>query len=186
MSSLNNYYRKIIRHDLVNKFYYKDLKKVPELKQISLNFNCTGSDLAVIASACLALELVSKGSSKITKSKKAVLSLKLRKGQPVGCVTALRSKEMYSFLYKLLFEVFPFTKEFTRLDFSNQASITGNFSFTINNLIYFKELEKTFYLFNRLPPLNIVILTNIQTPVEFVYLFQAFKLPSNRFTKLLT
>jgi hypothetical protein len=47
----------------------------------------------------------------------------------------------------------------------------------LKDLISFKELEKQFYLFSNLPPLNITFVTNTKTRKELLYLLNAFKLP---------
>ena len=42
--------------------------------------------------------------------------------------------------------------------------------------ITFKELERQFYLFTNLPPLNVTLVTNAKTKQELVYLLFSFKL----------
>jgi ribosomal protein L5 len=49
MNILENYYKKIIRRDLINKFSYTHLDEIPQLKKIILNFGCKNSDIKSIA-----------------------------------------------------------------------------------------------------------------------------------------
>ena len=176
MNILENYYEKVIRYDLLNKFFYDRIEDIPQLKKITLNFGCKNFETKNIASSLLSLELISVQSGVLTKSKKANILLKIRKGNPVGCIVVLRKDKMYNFLFKLLIDVFPNLRDFKGIVVSKKLSNTS-FSFTLKDLISFKELEKQFYLFSNLPPLNITFVTNTKTRKELLYLLNAFKLP---------
>ena len=176
MNLLENYYKKVIRYDLINKFFYHNLNDIPELKKIILNFGCKSFALKTIASSLLALELITTKEGTITKAKRANILLKVRKGYPVGCIVVLKKIKMYNFFLKLLTEVFPNLKDFKGINVSKK--LKGNsFSLTLIDLINFKELEKQFYLFTNLPPLNIILITNTKTRKELFYLLNSFKVP---------
>lgn len=175
MNILENYYKKVIQRDLVNKFSYARLEEIPRLKKIILNFGCKSSEIKIIALALLSLELITTKQSSLVKSKRPNVVLKIRKGNPVGCLVVLKNKAMYSFLFKLLTEVLPNLKSFTGIVLSKKL-IGPSFSFTLKDLINFKELERQFYLFINLPPLNITFVTNVKTKQELLYLLFSFKL----------
>ncbi len=174
MNILENYYKKIIRRDLINKFFYARLDEIPQLKKIILNFGCKNSDVKNISLAMLSLELITTKRGFLTKSKRPNMVLKIRKGNPVGCSIVLNNNVMYSFLLKLLSEVFPNLKSFAGINIS-KTLVSTSFSFTLKDLINFKELEKQFYLFTNLPPLNITVITNARTKEELLYLLYSFK-----------
>lgn len=176
MNILENYYQKVIKYDLVNKFSYSHLGKVPRLKKIILNFGCKGSDMRSLASALLSLELIARSHGRLVKAQRPNVLLKVRKGSPTSCVVVLQKNKMYTFLLKLLIDVFPNLKDFRGINVSNRLGKTC-FSFTLKDLISFKELEKQFYLFISLPPLNITIVTNTKSKKELLYLLRSFKLP---------
>lgn len=177
MNILEYYYKKIIVYDLINKFSYNNLKKVPRLTKIILNFSCKNSEIKNLAAAFISLELITSNKNiEVTKSKRANIFIKIRKGYPVGCKVILKKNKMYTFFFKLLTEVFPTVKEFKGISLNKKINITS-FSFTMKNLIYFKELETNFYLFNNLPPLNINLITNTKTEKELIYLLNSYKLP---------
>ena len=176
MSILKNYYKDIIRNDLINKFSYNRLDEIPQVKKIILNFGCKNSDIKNIALALLSLELITTKQGFLTKAKRSNITLKIRKGDPVGCSIILRNFDMYTFLFKLLSEIFPNLKSFRRISVSKKLA-RNSFSFTLKDFINFKELEKQFYLFTNLPPLNVtLIVTNIKTEKELLYLLHSFKL----------
>ena len=176
MNILENYYKKVIKYDLINKFSYTQLNEIPQLKKIILNFGCKDLELRSMASALLSLELITSQQGSLVRSKRSNVLLKVRKGNPVGCVVVLQKKEMYEFLFKLVSEIFPNLKDFKGLSLSKKLGTTS-LSFTLKDLINFKELEKQFYLFIKLPPLNVVLLTNTNTKKELIYLLSSFKLP---------
>jgi large subunit ribosomal protein L5 len=176
MNLLENYYIKVIRHDLINTFFYTHLNDVPKLKKIILNFGCKSFEIKNIVASLLALELVTDKQAVVTKSKRANIILKIRKGYPIGCMVVLTKSEMYDFFLKLLIEVFPNLKDFRGLNASKKKEVKS-FSLTLMDLINFKDLEKQFYLFANLPPLNIVLVTNTKTRKELMYLLNSFKLP---------
>ena len=175
---LKNYYKNIIKYDLINKFNYQNVKEIPELKKIILNFGCKNSELKNISSSLLTLELIAAQSGFITQSNKINIILKIRKGQPVGCAVVLKKDKMYDFFLILLTEIFPNLKDFK--DFKAAKTLDKfSFSFTLKSLINFRHLEKHFYLFENLPPLNITIVTSAQTREELLYLLNSFKLKIN-------
>ena len=171
MNVLENYYKKIIRYDLINKFFYRNLNDIPELKKIILNFSTQN-----IAASFLILELITGKQGTITKSKRTNILLKIRKGNPIGCIIILKKTSMYCFFWKLLTEVFPNSKDFKKINVSRKLS-GKNLSLILADLIYFKELEKQFYLFKDLPPLNITFVINSKIPKEIVFLLHSFKIP---------
>ena len=176
MSLLENYYKKVIKYDLINKFFYNQLKDIPELKKIILNFGCKSFEIKNIAAALISLELITTKQATITKSKRANILLKVRKGYPVGCVVVLTKSKMYEFFFKLLAEVLPNLKDFKGIKVSKNLK-NKSFSMTLLDLINFKELEKQFYLFTNLPPLNIVLITNARSRKELIYLLNSFRMP---------
>lgn len=176
MNILKNYYKRVIRYDLINKFSYSHLDEVPKLKKIALNFGCKNLELKNIASTLLSLELITQKRGLITKARLPNILLRVRKGTPTGCFIILKKNEIYLFLLKLLTDIFPNLKDFQGIKVSNKLG-KANLSFTIRDLISFKELEKQFYLFSKLPPLNITLITNTKSKKELLYLLRSFKLP---------
>ena len=163
-------------NNLLNKFLYDKIEDVPRLKKIILNFGCKNSEIKNLAASLLALELIGVQKSVLTRSKRANILLKIRKGHPVGCVVVLKKDKMYDFLMKLLIDVFPSSRDFKGIVIAKKL-VAPTISFTVKDLISFKELEKQFYLFVNVPPLNVTFVTNTETKRELLYLLGALKLP---------
>ena len=176
MNILESYYEKTIKYDLLNKFLYDRIENIPQLKKIVLNFGCKSFDIRNLSVSLFSLELITGRKGVLTKSKRANILLKIRKGNPVGCIVILKKNKMYDFTFKLLINVFPNLKDFKGIHVAKKLNVS-NFSFTLIDLISFKELEKQFYLFSNLPPLNITFVTNAKSKRELLYLLNSFKLP---------
>jgi ribosomal protein L5 len=171
MNFFENYYINIIKYDLINKFFYNKLKKIPRISQILLNFVFEKSNTKQLSSIMLALELIASKKGKLITSKKANLFLKIKKGDPIGCQIILQKQLMYNFFIKLVFEIFPKFK--SRL----QANKNNNrISFKLKNKLLFSELENNYNLFNfNLIDLNITIVSSKTTENQFFYLTSSFK-----------
>ena len=89
---LENYYRKIIKYDFINKFYYVNVNEIPSIKKIILNFGCKNIEIKNISGCLLSLELITKKKGSLTRAKRSNILLKIRKGQPSGCVVVLKKK----------------------------------------------------------------------------------------------
>lgn len=168
---LNYFCQNIIKHDLLNKFNYWTLKDIPKIIKTILTFKSNYLKLKEITKFLLVLELVANNKSNVIKSKVYNLTIKLKKGMPIGCKITLHKKSLYYFLTKLIFEIFPKnTNEF--LNLKNNLQLT----LKLKNLISFFEIENKYYLFNNVNNLNIAILTTANTQKELIFLLSSLKL----------
>lgn len=137
MYFLENYYQNVIQYDLINKYQYKNLQNLPRLKKIILNFGYKNSNIKVLASSLLALELIATKRGTMITTKSSHILLKLRKGTPVGCKVILKKKLMYQFFAKLLIDIFPQMKEFKEFYLQHESLQKKTFSFQIKNPFIF-------------------------------------------------
>jgi large subunit ribosomal protein L5 len=178
MHFLEKFYSKTIKYNLVNKFLYKTTKNIPKLKKITLNFGCQTADIKQLSSSLLAFELIANQKGSLTKTKHSNILFKIRKGNPTGCKITLSNYNSYNFLSKMICEIFPRLKNFS--GFNSIKKIKKNaFSYECHETFAFKELESHYYLFNKLPKLNITIITNTKNKNELILLLKSFQLPFN-------
>lgn len=176
MQFLQQYYYNILKYDLINKFNYTNLKEIPKLKEIILNFGCKSFELKILITSLLALQLITKKKGKLTTSKKSNILLKIRKGNPVGCKIILKKEFMYKFFTKFILKILPRLKtEISTKKLKNIKVLT----YHIKNILIFKELEKNYNIFNNIQSLNITILTNVKTKKELFFLLNSFKIKIN-------
>ena len=172
MYNLKRYYDNVIKYNLLNKFEYQDLKRLPKIKKVVLNFNCKAFEIKKLSTALLALKLVTNKKGKLTTSNKPNIILKIKKGTPVGCKVILTSKLMYKFLNLFIFRVLPTLKNSALIKIKDKSTIT----YTIKNSLIFKILEKNYIIFNNIQNVNINIITTTASYKELFFLLKSFKL----------
>lgn len=178
MHFLRYYNHKIIKHDLINKFKYNKINKIPRLKKIVLNFGCKDFNIQKFATTLLALEIVTTKKATLTTAKNANMLLKIQKGHPAGCKVVLQEKEIYSFLIRLFLEILPKLKNFSGFKVKKKV---GSFSFKLlSNQILLQEFEEHYPLFASLPDLDIHISTNSKSQEELIFLIKSLKFPISK------
>jgi large subunit ribosomal protein L5 len=166
------YNENVVKYDLVNKFRYKNLTNIPKLKFISLRFNFKRYDLKQLIAALTALELITSQKGSLLESRVSSVSLKIRKGQPIGCKVILRRVKMKQFLAKLINKIIIENKT------ANQETnfACNMFSFKISNVLIFSELEKNYQFFKNLKGLDISIATTAVNFKSFMFLIKSHKI----------
>ena len=177
MNFLEYYYENIVKYDLLNKFQYKNISRIPKFKKIILNFGCKKSDLKLLMSSSMALELITSQKSTFTDSSIPDISLKIKKGNPVGCKLTLRKTLMFIFITRLVSEIFPKLKQFNGVQIKNRNSEIKTISFKFKSSLIFSELENQYQYFNKLPGLNVTVVTNATEYEELYFLLKSFKFP---------
>jgi len=175
MFFLKSYYQTIIKHDLTNAFIYNNIKQVPKLKTIVLNFGLKTSNFKQLTSSLLALELISSKKSILTKSKCVNIILKIKKGNPVGCKVVLSKNIMYSFYLKLIIFVLPKIKQLQTNQNQKNFKSKNAVSISVKNSFLFNELENHYQFFKNIPTLNITLITNINSQEELFFFFRSIK-----------
>jgi len=98
MRFIRNYTKNFVKYDLLLKFNdYKKISQIPKLKKIILSYEFKKYDFKLLLSSIVALELITSQQPCITRSKVSNISLKIRKGNPIGCKVTLRKKIMEAF-----------------------------------------------------------------------------------------
>lgn len=172
MHFFEHYNKNIVKYDSINKFRYKNLTKIPDLMFISLRFNFNKFDLKQILSALTALELVTLQKGSLITSKISSVSLKIRKGQPIGCKVVLRNMKMLLFLTKVLGKLIIENKK-SKQPLGLDCNI---FSFKISNILIFQCLEKNYQFFKNLKSLNVSVVTTSTNFKNFLFLVKSYKI----------
>lgn len=114
-----------------NKFQ-EEIKKENPMKQIkiySLILNiCVGSSEEKLNGAVKILKKLTGQNPSLRKAKKTIKEFKIKKGEPIACITTVRGKKAEKLLEKLFEAV---NKKIKLTSFS----LFGNFSFGINSYI---------------------------------------------------
>jgi large subunit ribosomal protein L5 len=173
MFFFKNYFHQVIEYDSINAFFLKNLKQIPKLQTIVLNFGYQKSNFKRLISGLLALEFITTKKSKLTKSKHLNIILKIKQGNPVGCKIVLKKKIMYQFYLKLM------TSVFTKLKAPQNKQFRQNYksmSIVIQNPLIFMELENHYEFFKDIPKLDITFITNSKSKNELFFLLKSIKI----------
>lgn len=178
MCIFNFFNNKIVIYDLINKFNYNNNIEFPKFKKIILTFNLTDNfTIKKLLSAIFSFELVLNQKHILLKSKKNILNLKIKKGNPIGGKITLRKKVMFCFLELLIFEILPSLKQFYGFKLNNLNITENTFSFILFKSYFVKDLENFYLLFKDLPFLNVTIVTNCNSKLELIFLLRSIKVP---------
>jgi len=156
-------YKNRVKYELLNKFSYKNIYDIPKLEKINLSLNVNSSDLHMLVSSLIALELLTNQKGFLIRSKTFNLVSKIRKGDPVGSKVTLRKEQALKFILKLI-RIKPEVKKLNG----------GHFSFLIKNLMVFKEIESNYHFFRKLNSLNIVVNTTCVSREELLFLIRCY------------
>jgi large subunit ribosomal protein L5 len=167
----------IVKYDLLSKFNYKNIHQIPSFNKIVLSFALKELNFKRMLQATAALQLISNQKAVLTNSKKANISLKIRKGAPVGCKITLRKSQLFLFLSKLVLFILPNIKTFEKIRFKHKN--LNSLSFLLTDLLVFSELENQYDLFQKLPDLNISIILLCNNTNEVSTFLTSYRFPIN-------
>lgn len=176
MHSLEYFYFKRLKFDLINQFAYNTVGKIPILKKIILNFGFKTTDIKQLSSGLLAFELIANKKGVITTTTKSNIFLKLRKGNPTGCKLTLQRYGLFDFLRKVVQEVFPKIKNFNGV-ILNRKIKKNVFSYEIHDTFSFFDLENHYYCFSHLPKLDVTIITTATNKKELLFILKSLQFP---------
>ncbi|MGB0933562.1 MAG: 50S ribosomal protein L5 [Lishizhenia sp.] len=176
---LQEKYKAEVISALTEKFGYKTVMRVPQIKKIILSQGIgeAVSDKKVIDSALADLSIIAGQKAIATISKKDISNFKLRKGMPVGTKVTLRGEKMYDFLDRLISVSLPRTRDFRGVP-AKGFDGRGNFNFGVKEHIIFPEIDID--KVNKILGMDITIVTSADTDEEAKALLDAFGFP---FTK---
>ena len=178
MNRCYNHYKEIIFRDLFLRSNSMNNHQVPKLEKIVLNLGIReiASDKRKILPALLGLEMITGQRALITKSRKPLLSLKIRKGMVTGCKVVLRKDSMYNFLDKFVTITLPRIKNFQGFH-KTYITTDGNLSLKLREPLSFFELEYEYDKFRDLPPIDITFVTTSVDKKESLALLSSFQIP---------
>lgn len=176
MHFFNYFYYKNLKFDLINKFHYSNLKKLPKLKKIVLNSSCKSTELKTLSRGLLSLEIITNQRGMLTISKRPNLSLKIRKGSPTGCKLTLSKSTMLDFICKISNEVFPKAKNFDGILIHKKVEKRAC-SFILKDILNFTELSENYYLFNNLSSFSLSFITEVNCKEEMLFILKSLQLP---------
>ena len=176
MARLQQHYREKVAPALIEQFGYKSPMQVPRLTKITLNMGVGEAiaDKKVMDNAVADLTKIAGQKPVVTKAKKAIAGFKLREGQPLVCMVALRGTQMYEFLDRFVTVALPRVRDFRGIS-GRSFDGRGNYNIGVKEQIIFPEIE--YDKVDALRGLNISITTTAKTDEECKALLAGFRFP---------
>ncbi|PSR05069.1 MAG: 50S ribosomal protein L5 [Bacteroidetes bacterium SW_11_45_7] len=173
---LKTQYKSEIVQQLMDKFGYKSVMQVPELKKITINQGANGavSDKKLVDTAIEEMTQIAGQKAVPTKARKAISSFHLREGMPIGARVTLRRDRMYEFLDRFISISLPRVRDFQGIP-GNSFDGGGNYTVGINEQIIFPEIniDKV----TRINGMDIAFVTSAKTDEEAKELLRLLGLP---------
>jgi large subunit ribosomal protein L5 len=177
MNILRYHYNNVIKYDIITKLKNETTSKIPNLKKIVLNFGKKEINFKLLLSFIAALELISNQTALITKAGNSNISLKIRKGAPIGCKVTLRKDQLYSFLFNTVSQIFIHIKQFNGFIINYRIQKSKVFSFKINDVLNFTVIENQYELFKNMSKLDISVVTSCKNTDDLSVLLSSFRFP---------
>jgi large subunit ribosomal protein L5 len=176
MSRLQEFYKKEVVPQLMERLKLTNRMAVPRILKITLNMG-VGEALAdkkVLDNALADLMRISGQKAVPTIARISVASFKVREGVPIGCKVTLRRERMYEFLDRLITVAIPRIRDFRGV--SNRSfDGRGNFSMGVREQIIFPEVN--YDQVDAIRGLDITITTNARNDAAGRALLEAFSFP---------
>ena len=176
MTRFHTLYRDTIVPELIKKFGYKTVMRVPRITKITLNMGVgeAVNDKKYVDNAVADMTKIAGQKPAITRTRKAIANFKIRENMPIGCMVTLRGERMYDFLDRLITIAFPRVRDFRGVS-GRAFDGRGNYNIGLKEQIIFPEIE--YDKIDALRGMNISITTTAKTDEEAKALLAAFRFP---------
>lgn len=173
---LKTQYKEAIAPALKERFKYKTVMQVPQLKKIVLNqgLGAATADKKIVDAALEEMTKISGQKPIATFAKKDISNFKLRKGVAIGAKVTLRGDMMYEFLDRLVAVALPRTRDFRGIN-AKGFDGRGNYTLGIKEQIIFPEIDID--KINKVSGMDITFVTSAKTNEEAFELLKEFGLP---------
>lgn len=173
---LHTKYKNEVAKAMTEKFGYKSVMEIPQLKKIVLNQGVKGAtaDKKLVANAVDEMTIISGQKAVSTFSKKDISNFKLRAGMPIGAKVTLRRNQMYEFLDRFISVALPRVRDFRGIN-NKGFDGRGNYTMGITEQIIFPEIDID--KINKISGMDITFVTTAQTDAECSELLKLMGLP---------
>lgn len=173
---LKTTYREEVVPALKEKFGYKNIMEVPEIKKVSINkgIGAATADKKLVDQGIEELTLITGQKAVPTKAKRSVSNFKLRENMPIGAKVTLRDKRMYEFLDRLIAVALPRVRDFKGIG-DKGFDGRGNYTFGVKEQIIFPEISMD--KVTKVSGMDITFVTTAKTDEEGYELLKSLGLP---------
>jgi large subunit ribosomal protein L5 len=161
---------------LQQKFNYKNVMQIPQLKKVVVNIGL-GEAIAnskAIDAAVGDLMKITGQRPVVTRAKKSIAAFKLRTGMPIGTKVTLRGERMYEFVDRLLRVALPRVRDFHGVS-AKSFDGRGNYTLGLKEQLIFPEIE--YDKIDKIRGMDIVFVTSAKSDEEGRELLRLLGMP---------
>ena len=151
MHIYQKHYYEIVQQDLILSENLSTVSTIPKLQKINIALGGSSSDENYLVSIAAALNVIT-GQKPLFTQQKLIQGKSNNSKEIVGTKLIMRGPKMYNFLYKILFEVLPYIKQFEGLQIPSHKNI---YCFCFEDIFVFQELVPLFSFFEDLGSLQL-------------------------------
>lgn len=166
MHSFQSHFYNVILRDSILSENLPTVSMIREPKKMDLCLGGKSSDENYLIACSCALKIISGQKSYFTQQK-IIQRKNMVSSKSVGVKLTLRRSSMYAFLYKVLFDVFPYIKQFDGLKSPRHNNL---YSFLVKDIFSFQELVPLFPYFEDLGSLQCQIHFTTKSKDEVIVL----------------
>tara|TARA_B100001750_G_scaffold204249_1_gene180515 strand:- start:1082 stop:1630 length:549 start_codon:yes stop_codon:yes gene_type:complete len=176
VSRLQDYYRKEVISQLMERLKLTNPMAVPRISKITLNMGVGAAltDRKVLEHAMSDMSRIAGQKPILCNARQSVATFKVRAGFPIGCKVTLRRERMYEFLDRLISVAIPRIRDFRGLS-GRSFDGRGNFSMGVSEQIIFPEID--YDQVDTIRGLDITITTTAKNNQEGRALLESFSFP---------
>lgn len=179
MSRLKESYKQEIIPDLMKRYGYNNVMRVPRLDKIVLSIGMGEAinNAKALEAAEGDLTTIAGQHPVTTRAKRSIASFRLRTGMPIGLKVTLRKERMYNFFDKLVNAVLPRMREFQGVP-QNSFDGRGNYTLGLKEQTAFPEID--YDKIDKARGVEITIVTTAKTDEEGRHLLELLGVPFSK------
>jgi large subunit ribosomal protein L5 len=176
MARLQEFYRKEVVPQLMEKLGVSNPMAVPRITKITINMGVgeAVADKKIMDNAVGDLTKITGQKPLVTRSRKSVASFKVRDNQAIGCKVTLRGVRMYEFFDRLVNVAMPRIRDFRGVS-ARSFDGRGNYNFGVREQIIFPEIA--YDQIDAIRGMDITITTTASDDKGGKALLEAFNFP---------
>jgi large subunit ribosomal protein L5 len=173
---LKKTYRDDVVPELMKRFGYDNVMRVPRLVKIVVNRGVgdAAENQKLLDSAVEELRKITGQHPSVAKARKSVSNFKLREGMPIGAFVTLRGERMFDFLDRLITLALPRVRDFRGVP-DRSFDGRGNYTLGVREQIIFPEINVD--KIERINGMDITFVTTARTDEEAYALLKALGMP---------
>jgi large subunit ribosomal protein L5 len=173
---LKEKYNDVVVGQLMERFGYENVSKVPHFEKIVVNMGVGGAtqDPKLLDAAMEDLTTITGQKPMVTRAKKSIAAFRLRAGMPIGAKVTLRGDRMWEFLDRLLSMALPRIRDFRGVK-AKSFDGRGNYSLGVDEQLIFPEID--YDKVTTVRGMDVTFVTSAATDDEARALLEAFNFP---------